>query len=105
MAERLNVVPDELRQAAREHRETAERLGAVPAQHADLMATLDSLGPIFAEFRAAGAELLDQRRACYEQQSAAHAELAERLRHAADVWEHQDADAARQLGAIAEGGP
>lgn len=100
MAERLNVVPGELRAAAREHRQTADHLAAVPAGNAQVMATLDSLGPIFAEFRAAGAELLDQRRACYEQQAAAHAEMADRLTRVAQVWEDQDEEAARKLGAI-----
>ena len=103
MAERLNVVPDELRQAAGEHRDTAEHLAAVPSGHADLLATLESLGPIFAEFREAGRELLDQRRICYEQQAAAHAELAARLLDAAGVWEQHDADAARQVRDVAEG--
>ncbi len=102
MAEHLNVVPGGLRQAAREHRQTAEALGAVPAGHAEVMASLDSLGPIFAEFRAAGAELLDQRRACYEQQAAAHAEMADRLNHAADAWEAQDAEAAQRLSSVTE---
>jgi hypothetical protein len=104
MAEHLNVVPDDLRRAAREHRQTAETLGAVPLGHADVMASLDSLGPIFAEFRAAGAELLDQRRACYEQQAAAHAEMADRLHHAAETWEAQDAESAQRLRNITEGG-
>ena len=71
MAERLNVVPGELRAAAREHRDTADQLAGVPAGNAEVMSTLDSLGPIFAEFRTAGAELLEQRRVCYEQQAAA----------------------------------
>lgn len=97
MTEHLNVVPGELRQAAREHRQTAEQLGAVPAGHADVMASLDSLGPIFAEFRDAGADLLDQRRACYQEQAAAHAEMADRLNHAADTWENQDAEGAQRL--------
>lgn len=97
MTEHLNVVPGELRQAAHEHRRTAEQLGAIPAGHGEMMATLDSLGPIFAEFRDAGAELLDQRRACYEQQAAAHAEMADRLNEAADVWDSQDIEAAQRL--------
>ena len=105
MAERLNVVPYELRQAAAEHRGTAEYLAAVPVGHADIMATLESLGPIFAEFREAGRELLEQRRICYEQQAVAHQELADRLRDAAGAWEHHDADAARRLGDVAEGRP
>lgn len=104
MAERLNVVPEELRQAAGEHRRTAEHLAAVPAGHAEIMASLDSLGPIFAEFREAGREVLERRRHCYEQQAAAHADLAERLLGAAGTWEQQDADAARHLRDVAEGG-
>ncbi len=104
MAEHLNVVPEDLRRAAREHRQTAETLGAVPAGHADVMASLDSLGPIFAEFRSAGAELLDQRRSCYQQQAAAHAEMADRLNQAAAAWETQDAEAAQRLRNVAEGG-
>lgn len=104
MAERLNVVPDELRQAAGEHRDTAEYLATVPAGHAGIMATLESLGPIFAEFREAGRELLEQRRACYEQQAAAHAELADRLLEAAGRWEQHDADAAERLRTLPEAG-
>lgn len=100
MAEHLNVVPGELRQAAREHRQTSEQLGAIPAGHADLMASLDSLGPIFAEFRDAGTQLLDQRRVCYQEQAAAHAEMADRLNHAADTWEAQDAEGAQRFRAI-----
>ncbi len=104
MAERLEVVPEDLRQAAAAHRRTAEHLGAVPATHPEVMAALESLGPIFAELREAGRELLDQRRLCYEQQAAAHADLADRLSHAARVWEQQDADAAGDLSDPAGGG-
>ncbi len=100
MTEHLNVVPGELRQAAEEHRQAAEQLAAVPTRHVEVMATLDSLGPIFAEFRDTGGELLDQRRACYEQQAAAHAEMADRLNQAASVWESQDAEAAQRLGSL-----
>jgi uncharacterized protein YukE len=105
MAERINVAPDELRRAARDHQDTAEQLGAVPSRHADIMASLESLGPIFGELRDAGRELLDQRQACYEQQAAAHAELATNLQHAADVWEHQDSAAAAELGRVTGDGP
>lgn len=105
MAERIHVVPDELRQAARHHRETADHLSTVPAGHADIMASMESLGPIFSELLEAGRELLDQRRACYEQQSAAHADLADNLSAAADLWEQQDADAARDLRGVVEGSP
>jgi uncharacterized protein YukE len=105
MAERIHVVPDELRSAARGHQDTAEQLSTAPSRHADILASLDSLGPIFGELRDAGRELLDQRRICYEQQAAAHAELATNLRHAADVWDHQDSAAATEFGRIVQDGP
>lgn len=105
MAEqRLHIVPADLRQAAGEHRITADQLGAMPARHADIMATLESLGPIFAEFRTTGEHLLEERRVCYEQQAAAHAELADRLSGAADLWEQHEQDAANRLRDVAEGG-
>lgn len=104
MAERLDVIPEELRKAADEHRHTADQLAAVPAGHAAIMATLDSLGPIFAEFREAGRELLEQRRICYEQQAGAHAELSGHLLDAAGRWEQHEADAAGRLRDVAEGG-
>lgn len=102
MAERITVVPAELRRAAQEHRLTADYLHGVPSGHAEVLAALEALGPVFAELREAGRGLLDERRVCYEQQAAAHAELADRLSSAADVWEQHDAAAASQLGSIPE---
>lgn len=105
MAEHLNVIPEDLRTAAREHRDAAERLGTASAAHAGIMASLDSLGPVFGELRDAGRRLLDQRRICYQQQAAAHADLADKLGHAADVWERHDIDAAGQLRTLTEDSP
>jgi hypothetical protein len=104
MAERVNVVPEDLRKAAVMHRDIADYLGTVPANNAAVLATLESLGPVFAELHEAGSELLEQRRICYERQAAAHAELADRLSYAADAWEQQDADAADELRAVREAG-
>lgn len=104
MTERINVSPEELRQVARAHRETAGDLRTAGSHDADVMATLESLGPVFADLRDAGRDLLVQRRACYEQQALAHADLADQLIHAADVWAQRDADAADDLRAVGEGG-
>lgn len=102
MTEHLDVAPEELRQAARLHRVTAEQLRAAPADNAGIMASLESLGPVFAELRDAGSELLDQRRVCYQQQAAAHEDLADRLDHAALAWEQHDTDAAMRLRTVTE---
>lgn len=103
MAERINVQPDALRQASREHRDTAEFLGSVPLVHNDIMASLESLGPIFSDLCVVGRELLENRRLCYEAQAQAHAELAENLNYAAQIWEHHDISSARDLGDIGQG--
>lgn len=97
MADRVIVVPAELREAARTHRDLAERLSAAGSDHAAIMASLESLGPVFAELRDAGRDLLAERQACYDQQAAGHADLADRLAAAADTWESQDAEAAARL--------
>lgn len=97
MAEWINVDAGELRRAAETHRRTAERLSAVPAGHADIMASLESLGPVFAELRDAGRELLEHRRTCYLEQAAAHTDLADTLVLAADAWEQHEAASARRI--------
>lgn len=104
MADRLTVVPADLRRAAEEHRATAERLSAIGASNAEIMASLDSLGPVFADLRAAGRALLDERRASYDQQAAAHSDLAHRLTEAAAAWEEHDGDAAQRLRDVAGNG-
>lgn len=100
----LNVVPADLRQASRDHRDTAEHLVAIGSADADVMAGLESLGPIFADLRDAGRDLLGERRTCYQQQAAAHGDLADRLSAAADAWEQHDADAAARLRDVAGDG-
>lgn len=105
MAERITVVPADLRQAALEHRATAAQLSAAGASDAEVMASLESLGPIFAEMRDAGRDLLGHRRACYQQQADAHTELADTLAAAADAWERQDAEGARALRDVAGPNP
>lgn len=103
-SDRIRVAPEELRLAAVRHRETSEQLDLASASHGDIMVSLDSLGPIFSEFRDAGRELLEQRRVCYQRQASAHADLAGNLSLAADAWEQQDLDAARSLRGVSEDG-
>lgn len=96
VTENLRAVPQELHQTACAHDEFAEQLA--PFGHAEALHALASLGPVFAEVREAGRALLDQRRACYEQQAAVHAGLAAALTRAAQAWQEHDDDAATRLG-------
>lgn len=93
MAKDIHVDTANLRDAAGHHQAASEQLRAVPGTHADIEATLDSLGPIFSALRTAGAELLEQRRLCYEQQADDHATMATNLTTSADLWMQNEEDA------------
>src|SRR6201996_1760864 len=104
MADRIHVVPDNLRQAAGHHQETSEYLRTLPSSHQAIQDSLDSLGPIFGELREAGRELLELRRQCYEQQADNHAEMAHNLRLSATMWDQHDEHAARDFGGLGSNG-
>jgi hypothetical protein len=100
MADRIHVVPANLREAAGYHQETSEYLRTIPSSHQAIQQSLDSLGPIFGELREAGRELLERRRMCYEQQADSHAKIAENLTRSANMWEEHEAEAVRRLERI-----
>jgi hypothetical protein len=104
MADRIHVVPANLREAAGYHQETSDYLRTVHSSHHAIQESLDSLGPIFGELREAGRELLEQRRLCYEQQADSHAELANNLTTSAAMWEQHESDAARKFERIHDDG-
>jgi Excreted virulence factor EspC, type VII ESX diderm len=104
MADRIHIVPANLREAAAHHQETSDYLRTVQSSHHAIQESLDSLGPIFGELREAGRKLLEQRRLCYEQQADSHAELADNLTTSAIMWEQHEADAARQFDRLHDGG-
>jgi len=104
MSDPIHVEPAKLREAAARHREVSDYLRTVPSSHAAIQQSLDSLGPVFGEFRDAGRELLELRRRCYEQQADDHADLAEKLAVSAAAWEQHDQDSARDFRGIVEGG-
>jgi hypothetical protein len=104
MADRIHVVPANLREAAGHHQETSNYLRTVQSSHHLIQESMDSLGPIFGELREAGRELLEQRRLCYEQQADNHAELADNLTTSATMFEQQESDAARTFERIRDDG-
>ena len=104
MADRIHVVPDNLRQAAGHHKETSEYLRTLPSSHQAIQDSLDSLGPIFGELREAGRELLEQRRMCYEQQADSHEKMADNLTKSASMFEETESAAVRRLERISDDG-
>jgi hypothetical protein len=93
MDETIKALPANLRVAATNHDEVATQLRAVPANHADILASLHSLGPVYAEVADEAQTLLDARHACYHDQADEHAELAAGLTTAATYWENHEQQA------------
>ena len=104
MADRIHVVPAQLRVAAGHHQETSDYLRTLPSSHEAIQQSLDSLGPIFGELREAGRDLLEHRRLCYEQQADNHADIADNLTKSASMWEQHEAEAAEKLERISDDG-
>src|ERR1700722_20287784 len=104
MADRIHLVPAQLREAAGHHEETADYLRTLPSSHEAIQQSLDSLGPIFGELREAGRELLEQRRLWYEEQADNHADIADSLTKSAGMWEQHEAEAAENLERISDDG-
>jgi Excreted virulence factor EspC, type VII ESX diderm len=102
MADRIHVVPANLREAAGHHQETSEYLRTLPSSHQAIQESLDSLGPIFSELQEAGRELLEQRRACYEQQADSHANMADNLTKSANMWEEHESEAVRKFERLSD---
>jgi len=102
MADRIHVIPANLREAAGHHQETSEYLLTLPSSHQAIQQSLDSLGPIFGELREAGRALLEQRRLCYEQQADHHSDIADDLRKSAGMWEEHESDAAGKLERLSD---
>ncbi|MGO8965699.1 ESX-1 secretion-associated protein [Mycobacterium sp.] len=102
MADRIHVIPANLREAAGHHQETSDYLRTLPSSHQAIQQSLDSLGPIFGELREAGRALLEQRRQCYEQQADNHAEIADNLTKSASMWEQHESEAVGQIERISD---
>ncbi|MBI3217829.1 MAG: ESX-1 secretion-associated protein [Mycobacterium sp.] len=102
MADIIRVDLENLREAATRHGEVADQLRVVPDSHDAIQQSLDSLGPIFAELREAGRELLEQRRLCYQEQADEHSAMADSLRASATYWEEHEDERAAAMRALSD---
>lgn len=102
MAERIQIETANLRAAADRHRETAEYLATIPTSHSQIQASLDSLGPIYRGLAEAGRQLLEDRRQCYLDQAAEHAEMAGSLDTVAAMWDQHEQDAAAEFRGLSD---
>lgn len=101
----IRVVGAKLRSAGQKHQDAADYLRAVPDTHPQIQEFLTSMGPLFGDFRAAGLNVLDQRKACYTKQADDHEHVNNGLNQAASTWDNHEGGASQQFRGVAEGAP
>ncbi|MEB3033899.1 type VII secretion target [[Mycobacterium] nativiensis] len=103
MPQEIRVNQDVLTNAAGNHQEASDYLATVSASHEDLRATLNSLGPIYGDFRRAADSLLDARKSCYDDQSSEHSQVSDNLNLAVATWNRHEDDAAKTFRHLTDG--
>lgn len=103
MPENIHVNQDVLNNAAGNHQQAADYLSTVAASHEGIRATLNSLGPIYGDFRQAAESLLDARKNCYDNQSGEHSTMSDNLRLAVARWNEHEDDAATAFRRLTDG--
>lgn len=103
MPQEIRVNQGVLTNAAANHQEASDYLATVAASHDGLRTTLDSLGPIYGDFRRAAEELLDARKSCYDDQSSEHAQVSDNLNLAVATWNKYEDDAAKTFRHLTDG--
>lgn len=103
MPENIHVNQDVLTNAAGKHQEASDYLSTVPASHDGIRATLNSLGPIYGDFREAAGSLLDARKNCYDDQSSDHSTVSDNLHRAVATWNKHEDDTATAFRHLTDG--
>ncbi|MFV8234002.1 type VII secretion target [Mycolicibacterium fortuitum] len=98
----IHITPEVLQSAALGHDEAATYLRGVPSSNAEIQATLDSLGPVFAELREEGRIKLDERQRSYHAQADEHERTAANLHEAHSRWDTHEQTAARQFREVTD---
>lgn len=99
MAEKdiIRVDTENQRTAGTTHTDVAEFLRDIPTNHDEIIAWLESLGPIYKPLLPELRRVLDERHADYTDQADHHENLGAGLHASADRWDaHEDA-AANQI--------
>lgn len=102
MSDDIKLDPETIRRAAAGHTAAADYLRTVPESNADIMACLESLGPVYAQLREEGRTKLDERHASYHQQAADHEDAALGLNTVNAQWANHEQDAHDRFRRLSE---
>jgi hypothetical protein len=96
----ISVSPENQRQAAANHKAIGHELNGAATIFDDAVEWGQGLGPIFKEWFAALSELIEDRRAFYTDEAEEHHRLGTGLSNAADMWDANEAQAAKDIGSV-----
>lgn len=98
--EQISVSPENQRQAATNHTAVGHELHGAANAFDEAASWSQELGPIFKEWSAALGGLIEDRRAFYTEEGDEHHRLANGLNKAADMWDANEAAAAKDIGGV-----
>lgn len=97
MAEPIRINPDVLHEVASGHDEVARMIDAARERGGDILAAVQSYGPIMHEVKAAVSDLLAERDNALAEHALRHRNAGEDLRVAAHTYTDVDDDNAQQI--------
>ena len=100
MTEPIRIDPQVLREVASGHEEVAGIVEAARERGADILAAVQSYGPIMHEVKAAVSDLLAERDNALAEHASRHRNAGTDLRVAAHTYTDVDDDNAQQIGQV-----
>lgn len=96
----IRVSPENQRQAAANHKAVGEDLGGAASIFDESGAWGQGLGPVFKEWTADLNAVIEERRGFYSEEAEEQDNLGSGLNKAADMWDENEAQAARDIGSV-----
>lgn len=93
MSEDIRIDREVIQRAADGHTAAADYLRAVPESNEGIMASLESLGPVYAQLREEARGKLAERKSSYHDQASSHENAAAGLTTVNTMWDNHEQDA------------
>lgn len=100
MADAIRIIPSVLQEVAGGHEEVAHIVDAAKERSGDILAAVQSLGPIMHEVKAAVSDLLADRDTALSEHATRHRNVSTELRVASATYTHVDDQNAGQVREI-----
>jgi hypothetical protein len=97
MTQPIRINPQVLREVADHHYDVVSMLRSAREHGGDILAAVESYGPIMHQVKAAVAEVLQERADALDHHARRHSLASDELRRAAHIYTSQDDENARQI--------